>query len=162
MAKWKTTRKKRLTKKSKCDFLCGRWATTRIGKWEICDQCVSASNEAPLPKLSANDSTSIDGSHETASGAGKENEMNSPRKTLPQTDIEAQKRREAREKKPTRDWTAAERREAFLEGREAERKGAEAGVVDERELCDECHEYKRERDSSFCRHCIERGRQYAD
>jgi hypothetical protein len=162
MAKRKTIKKKRLTKKSKCDFLCGRWATMRILGWEICDECASATNEAPLSKVSVDDGISVDGSHKTASGSGKENEMNSPRKTLPQTDIEAQKRREAREKKPTRDWTAAERREAFLEAREAERKGAGAGVVDECELCDECHEYKRERGSSFCRHCIERGRQYAD
>jgi hypothetical protein len=88
--------------------------------------------------------------------------MNSPSKAVPQSEIEAQQRREAREKKPTREWTAAERREAFLEAREAERKRAEAGVVDQWDLCDECHEYKRERGSSFCRHCIERGRQYAD
>ena len=88
--------------------------------------------------------------------------MNSPNKVLSQSEIEAQKRRKAREKKPVREWAAAERREAFLEGREAERKRAEAGVVDEWDLCDECHEYKRERGSFFCRHCIDRSRQYAD
>jgi hypothetical protein len=88
--------------------------------------------------------------------------MNSLNKVLSQSEIEAQKRREAREKKPVREWTAAERREAFLEGREAERKRAEAGVVDDWHLCDECHENKRERGSFFCRYCIHRGRQYAD
>ena len=70
--------------------------------------------------------------------------MNSPNKGLSQSEIEAQKRREAREKKPTREWTAEERCEAFREGRETARRKAEAGVVDEWELCDECHENKRE------------------
>ena len=162
MAKRKTIKKKRLTKKSKCDLLCGRWATMRIGRLEICDECVSAANESPLSKLSADDGASIDGSHKTPSGSGNGNETNSHSKVVPRSEIEAQKRREAREKKPTREWTAAERREAFLEAREAERKSAEAGVADESEMCDECHEYKRERGSSFCRPCIERGRQYAD
>jgi hypothetical protein len=134
MAKRKTTKKKRLTKKTKCDFLCGRWATMRIGRLEICDECASATDEVPLSKVSVDDGTSVDGSHKTASGSSKENEMNSPTKTLPQTDIEAEKRREARAKKPTRDWTVAERREAFLEAREAERKGHEAAVADEEDL----------------------------
>jgi hypothetical protein len=88
--------------------------------------------------------------------------MNSKSNTVSQTEVEAQQRREAREKKPTREWTPAERREAFLEARNAEHQKAEAGVVNEWDLCDECHEYKRERGSFFCRHCIDRGRQYAD
>lgn len=88
--------------------------------------------------------------------------MKSFSKALSQSEIEAQKRREARAKKPVREWTATERREAFREAREAERKGAEAGVVNDWELCEECHENKRERGSFFCRQCIERGRQYAD
>jgi hypothetical protein len=134
----------------------------RIGRLKVCDECASATDEAPLSKLSADNGDSIDGSHKTPSGSGNGNEANSHSKAIPRSEIEAQKRREAREKKPTGEWTAAERREAFLEAREAERKRAEAGVVDEWELCDECHEYKRERGSSFCRYCIERGRQYAD
>ena len=88
--------------------------------------------------------------------------MNSPNKNLSQSEIEAQTRCEARANKPTREWTVAERQEAFREGREVERKRAEAGVVNEWDLCDECHEYTRERDSFFCRQCIDRGRQYAD
>ena len=89
-------------------------------------------------------------------------EMNKRSKPLSQSEIEAQKRREVREKKPTREWTVQERREAFLEGQDAARQRAEAGVVDEWDLCDECHEYKRERGSFFCKHCIDRGNQYAD
>jgi hypothetical protein len=50
--------------------------------------------------------------------------MNSHSKTLSTSEIEAQKRREEREKKPVREWTAAERREAFHEAREAERQRA--------------------------------------
>ncbi|MGB0116595.1 MAG: hypothetical protein WBP73_07300 [Terriglobales bacterium] len=88
--------------------------------------------------------------------------MNTRNKTLSQSEIEAQKRREAREKKPTREWTVEERREAFLEGQEAQRQRAEAGAVTEWDLCDECHEYRRERGSFFCKHCIERMNQYAD
>jgi hypothetical protein len=88
--------------------------------------------------------------------------MNTRNKTLSQSEIEAQKRRDEREKKPVREWTPAERREAFREGQEAARQRAEAGVVDEWDLCDECHEYRRERGSFFCKHCIERGNQYAD
>src|SRR5215813_616681 len=92
----------------------------------------------------------------------KGNEMNSHSKALLQSEIEVQSRREARAKKPTREWTAAERREAFTEAREAESKNAETGVVNEWDLCDECHDYKRERGSPFCCHCIDRGRQCAD
>ena len=117
MAKPKTTEKKRLTEKSKSDFLCGRSATMWIGRLKVCDECASATNEAPLSKLSVDDSTSIDGPHETLSGSGNGNEMNSHSKAVTRSEIEAQKRREAREKKPTREWTAAERREAFLEAR---------------------------------------------
>ena len=46
--------------------------------------------------------------------------MNSPTKALSQSEIEAQKRREVREKKPVREWTTEERREAFREARNAE------------------------------------------
>jgi len=60
--------------------------------------------------------------------------------TLSQPELEARKRREARERKPAREWTAEERREAFRKAREAERHKAEAGVLDEWDLCDECHE----------------------
>jgi len=88
--------------------------------------------------------------------------MNTRNKTLSQSEIEAQKRREAREKKPTREWTVEERREAFREGQEAERQRADAGAVTEWDLCDECHENRRERGSFFCKHCIERGNQYGD
>jgi hypothetical protein len=88
--------------------------------------------------------------------------MKSRNKALSQSEIEAQKRREAREKKPTREWTPEERREAFREGQEAARRKAESGVVDEWDLCDECHEHKRERGSFWCGECIDRGRQYAD
>src|SRR5215472_14289525 len=60
--------------------------------------------------------------------------------TLSQPELEARKRREARESKPAREWTAEERREAFRKAREAERRKAEASVLDEWDLCDECHE----------------------
>ena len=62
--------------------------------------------------------------------------MNSNNKALSQSEVEARQRREAREKKPVREWTAAERREAFLELRIARRHKAEAGVLDEWELCE--------------------------
>ncbi len=88
--------------------------------------------------------------------------MNSRSKALSQSEIEAQKRREAREKKPVREWTAAERREAFTELRIARRHKADAGVLDEWELCEECHENRRERGTRWCRACIEQMRQYAD
>lgn len=39
MARKKNTRKKKLSKKSKCDFLCGRMATMRIGRLNMCDEC---------------------------------------------------------------------------------------------------------------------------
>ncbi len=88
--------------------------------------------------------------------------MNTRNKTLSQSEIEAQKRKEARQKKPTREWAVEERREAFREGREAERQRAEAGAVSEWDLCDECHEYKRERGTRWCQRCIDRIREYAD
>jgi len=91
----------------------------------------------------------------------KGNEMNSRSMTLPQPEIEAQKRREARGKKPTREWTAAERREAFREARNTEHQKAESGVVNGWDLCDECHENKRERGLFWCRECVDRGRQFA-
>jgi hypothetical protein len=88
--------------------------------------------------------------------------MNSDNKALSQSEVEARQRREAREKKPVREWTAAERREAFLELRIAGRHKAEAGVLDEWELCEECHENRRERGTRWCQACIEQMRQYAD
>jgi hypothetical protein len=87
--------------------------------------------------------------------------MNSRNKTLSQSEIEAQERREEREKKPVREWTAAERREAFREAREAERQRANAGIFNEWDLRGECHEYRRERGRFFCKHCIQL-REYAD
>ncbi|HXY53022.1 MAG TPA: hypothetical protein VEI01_26485 [Terriglobales bacterium] len=88
--------------------------------------------------------------------------MNQRSEILSQSELDALKRREAREKKPLREWTAEERREAFHEGREAARRKTESGVLDEWDLCDECHEYRRERGSFWCRECIDRGRQFAD
>jgi hypothetical protein len=88
--------------------------------------------------------------------------MNSNNKALSQSEVEARQRREAREKKPVREWTAAERREAFLELRIARRHKAEAGVLDEWELCETCHENRRERGRRSCQACIEQMRQYAD
>ena len=88
--------------------------------------------------------------------------MNSNNKALSQSEVEARQRREAREKKPVREWTAAERREAFLELRIARRHKAEAGVLDEWELCETCHENRRERGTRSCQACIEQMRQYAD
>jgi hypothetical protein len=75
-------------------------------------------------------------------------------------DADARKRREIRESKPTREWTAEERREAFLEARRLEKEREEAGIVEERELCEGCHEYQCEGGSSWCKRCIEEARQY--
>jgi hypothetical protein len=54
------------------------------------------------------------------------------------------------------------RREAFLEARRLERQKAEAGVVDEWELCETCGDERRERGSWWCKRCFEEMRQYAD
>jgi len=88
--------------------------------------------------------------------------MNSNNKALSQSEVEARQRREAREKKPVREWTAAERREAFLELRIARRHKAKAGVLDEWELCEECHENRCERGTRWCQACIDQMRQYPD
>jgi hypothetical protein len=88
--------------------------------------------------------------------------MNSRSTAISQSDAETRQRREARERKPVREWTAEERREAFLELRIARRHKAEAGVLDEWELCEECHENRRERGTRWCQPCIEQVRQYAD
>ena len=48
-------------------------------------------------------------------------EMNQRSETLSQPELVARKRREARERKPVREGTAEERREAFSKAREAER-----------------------------------------
>jgi hypothetical protein len=57
--------------------------------------------------------------------------MNRSDKVLTQSDAEARKRREVRESKPVREWTAEERCEAFCEARRIERERAEAGIVEE-------------------------------
>lgn len=88
--------------------------------------------------------------------------MNRPNKVPTQSDVDARKRREVRESKPVREWTVEERREAFLEGRRIERERAEAGIVDEWQLCETCHEYEHERGLRWCKKCIEQMRQYAD
>jgi hypothetical protein len=75
-----------------------------------------------------------------------------------QSDADARTRREFRESKPVREWTAAERREAFLEARRIERERAEAGIVEYWELCEDCHEHECERDFSSCKRCIEERR----
>ena len=86
--------------------------------------------------------------------------MNSNNNARSQSEVEARQRREAREKKPVREWTAAERREAFLELRIAPQLCD--AVLDEWELCDTCHENRRERGKRSCQACIEQMRQYAD
>ena len=88
--------------------------------------------------------------------------MDRPNEILTQTDADALKRREAREIKPVREWTVAERCEAFNEVRRIERERAEAGIVDEWELWETCHDYKRERGLSSCNGCIEQMRRYED
>jgi hypothetical protein len=50
-----------------------------------------------------------------------------------------------KESKQVREWTPAERREAFCEARKIEFERAEAGIVEEWELCQDCHESKCER-----------------
>jgi hypothetical protein len=79
-----------------------------------------------------------------------------------QPDADARKRRGIRESKPVREWTAAERCEAFREARRIERKRAEAGIVEEWELCEDCRESKCERGFSLCKGCIDEIRQYED
>lgn len=88
--------------------------------------------------------------------------MNRSNKVLTQFDAEAHKRREARESKPVREWAAEERREGFREARTIERERAEAGIVEEWELCEACHDYKHERGLLWCKRCIERMLQYQD
>jgi hypothetical protein len=52
MAKKQASKKKKLSKKSKCDFLCGRLATMRIGRLNMCDECAGAPREVRLSDLS--------------------------------------------------------------------------------------------------------------
>ena len=73
---------------------------------------------------------------------------------------DSRKRREIRESKPVREWTSAERREVFLEARRIERERAEAGIVEEWELCEDCQKSKCERGFSLCKGCIDEIRQY--
>jgi hypothetical protein len=79
-----------------------------------------------------------------------------------QPDANARKRREIRESKPVREWTAEERCEAFLEARRIERESTEAGIVEEWELCESCHDYGCERGFSLCKRCIEETRRYEE
>ena len=88
--------------------------------------------------------------------------MDRPNKVPTQSNADARRRREIRKSKPTREWTTEERREAFLEGQREERQNAEAGVVDEWEVCKTCGEEKRQRGSWFCRRCIDDMDQYKD
>jgi len=88
--------------------------------------------------------------------------MDRSNKVPTQPDANAGGRRELRESKPTREWTTEERREAFLEGQREERQKAEAGVVDEWELCETCGEEKRQRGSWQCTRCIADMDQYKD
>ena len=83
-------------------------------------------------------------------------------KVSTQSDADARKRKERRESKPTREWTTEERREAFLEGQGKERQKAEAGVVDEWDVCETSGEEKRERGSWQCTRCIADMDQYKD
>jgi len=77
-----------------------------------------------------------------------------------QSDADALQRKKIRDSKPVREWTTAERCEAFREGCRIERERAEADIVEEWELCESCHEYKYESDSTYCKRCIERAREY--
>lgn len=88
--------------------------------------------------------------------------MYRPNKVFTHSDADARRRKELRESKPTREWTTEERREAFREGQREERQKADAGVVDEWEVCKTCGEEKRERGSWLCRRCIAEMDQYKD
>jgi hypothetical protein len=88
--------------------------------------------------------------------------MNRHDKVLLQSDADGRRRREVRESRPVWEWTAEERREAFREARTIERERAEAGIVEEWELCEICHDYKHERGLLWCKRCIEHMRQYED
>jgi len=88
--------------------------------------------------------------------------MNRLNKAPTQSDADARKRREVRESKPVREWTAEERREVFLEARRIERENAEAGIGEDWKLCETCNEYKCERGFSLCKKCIEQMRRHAD
>jgi hypothetical protein len=57
-----------------------------------------------------------------------------------QSDADAGKRREVRNSKPVREWTAEERCEAFREARRIEYERAEADIVEEWKLCEDCHD----------------------
>jgi hypothetical protein len=86
--------------------------------------------------------------------------MNRHGTSLSPSEFDAHQSREARDCKPVRDWTAEERCEAFMESRKIEAQMAEAGIVEEWEPCEDCHDYKRERGSGLCKKCIEQIRQY--
>ena len=84
--------------------------------------------------------------------------MNRPNKLLTQSDADTRKRREVRTSKPVREWTTEERREAFREARRIESERAEAGIVEEWELCEDCRENTCERGFSWCKKCTEERR----
>jgi hypothetical protein len=69
--------------------------------------------------------------------------------TFTKSDADAHKRREIRDSKPTREWTAEERCEAFREMRLDQKRRAEAGVLAD-QLCEICHEYADERGLCWC------------
>lgn len=82
--------------------------------------------------------------------------------SLSPSEADAQRRRKVRDGKPVREWTAEERRDAFLEARRIERERAEAGIVEEWELCETCHGNKHERGLLWCKRCIEQMRKYEE
>jgi hypothetical protein len=82
--------------------------------------------------------------------------------TSTQPDADPRKRREIRESKPVREWTAAERREVFLEARRIEQERADSGIVEDWELCEDCHENNCEGSLCLCKRCIDEIRQYEE
>jgi hypothetical protein len=79
-----------------------------------------------------------------------------------QPEADALQRKKIRDSKPVREWAAAERREAFLDARRIERERAEAGIVEDWELCENCRKSKCERGFSLCKGCIDEIRQFEE
>jgi hypothetical protein len=86
--------------------------------------------------------------------------MDRPNTALSESD--AGKQREIRNRKPVREWTPQQRREAFMEARKIEAQRAAAGIVEESELCETCHEFLPDRGFCWCKKCIEQMRQWED
>ena len=86
--------------------------------------------------------------------------MNRPNKVPTQSEADARKRREIRESKPVSEWTVEEHRETFREARRIEQETAEAGIPEEWELCEGCHENVCEQAFRLCKSCIDEIRQY--